>query len=208
MNENYSIEGIFATPIYRAKLENIPLDFQQMVQKYINEGMIKNYGNYVSTDTQVLDQPDSKEIKKFIQFHLENYYKTVFGDTSTKTKKVITQSWLNMNRKNEYHHEHTHQNSIVSGVFYINTSQEDVIKFINFKYDQINVYDTDAEPTPFNSIETPFKVSTGDLLMFPSSTYHSVPIIKEDKNIRISMAFNTFIRGTVGENNKMTELKV
>jgi len=207
MNENYSIDGIFATPIYKAKLENIPLSFQHLVQKYLNGGMMKNYGNYVSTDTQVLDQPEAKEIKKFIQFHLENFYKTVFGDTSTKTKKVITQSWLNMNRKNEYHHEHTHQNSIVSGVFYINTSKEDVIKFIDFKYDQINVYDTDAKPTPFNSIETPFKVSTGDLLLFPASTYHSVPIIREDNNIRISLAFNTWIRGKIGEENKMTQLE-
>ena len=208
MNKNYSIEGIFATPIYRAKIDNIPLNFQQMTQKFINEGMEKNYANYVSKDKYVLNQPDAKEVKDFCQHHLENFYRTVFGDTSTKTEKEITQSWYNMNRKGEFHHEHTHQNSIVSGVFYINTSQEDVIKFIDFKYDQINVYDTDSIQTPFNSVETPFKVSTGDLLMFPSSTHHSVPIIKEDNNIRISMAFNTFIRGTVGENHKMTLVKV
>jgi len=208
MNNNYSIEGIFATPIYRAKLENIPLNFQKMTQKYINGGMIKNYGNYVSSDTDIIDQPDALEVKNFCQFHLDNFYKTVFGDVSKKTKKIITQSWYNMNRKNEFHHEHTHQNSIVSGVFYVNTSPKDKIKFINFKYDQINVCDTDPLPTPFNSVETDFNVSTGDLLLFPSSTYHSVPIILEDDKIRISMAFNTFIKGTIGDYVKMTQLKL
>ena len=77
MNKNYSIEGIFATPIYRAKIDNIPLNFQQMTQKFINEGMVKNYGNYVSKDTYVLNQPDAKEVKDFCQHHLENFYKTV-----------------------------------------------------------------------------------------------------------------------------------
>ena len=33
-------------------------------------------------------------------------------------KLVITQSWLNKNKKGESHHEHVHPNSMVSGVWY------------------------------------------------------------------------------------------
>ena len=208
MNINYSIEGIFATPIYRAKIDNIPLNFQQMTQKFINEGMEKNYANYVSKDKYVLNQPDAKEVKDFCQHHLENFYRTVFGDTSTKTEKEITQSWYNMNRKGEFHHEHTHQNSIVSGVFYVNASPKDTIKFIDYTHYAINVCDKDPLKTPFNSVETSFNVSSGDLILFPSSTYHSVPLITEENNIRISVAFNSWIRGTIGEEDKITLVKV
>jgi hypothetical protein len=43
--------------------------------------------------------------------------------------------------------------------------------------------------------------------MFPSSTTHQVDV-KKGKNTRISLAFNTFIKGTLGDNFSLTELKL
>ena len=41
--------------------------------------------------------------------------------------------------------------------------------------------------------------------MFPSSTIHQVET-KQGNNTRISLAFNTFYKGTLGSNGTLTEL--
>ena len=41
--------------------------------------------------------------------------------------------------------------------------------------------------------------------MFPSSTTHQVDI-KKGSNTRISLSFNTFYKGTIGDNKTLTEL--
>ena len=43
--------------------------------------------------------------------------------------------------------------------------------------------------------------------MFPSSTTHQVDN-KKGSNTRISLAFNTFYKGSLGVNRELTELKL
>ena len=50
-----------------------------------------------------------------------------------------------------------------------------------------------------------FALETGQLVMFPSSTIHQVET-KKGTNTRVSLAFNTFYKGTIGSNNDLTEL--
>ena len=50
-----------------------------------------------------------------------------------------------------------------------------------------------------------FALETGQLVMFPSSTTHQVET-KQGDNTRISLAFNTFYKGTLGSNKDLTEL--
>ena len=52
-----------------------------------------------------------------------------------------------------------------------------------------------------------FPVKTGDLIMFPSSTTHQVET-KQGNNTRISLAFNTFISGLIGEPECLNELNL
>ena len=48
-------------------------------------------------------------------------------------------------------------------------------------------------------------MKTGDVILFPSSLTHMVET-KQGDNTRISLAFNVFIKGTVGNNKNLTEL--
>ena len=50
-----------------------------------------------------------------------------------------------------------------------------------------------------------FPVETGQLILFPSSLTHSVET-KKGNNTRISLAFNTFVKGTIGNNTELTEI--
>ena len=51
------------------------------------------------------------------------------------------------------------------------------------------------------------KMSTSELVLFPSNTRHSVPINNNDE-IRYSLSFNTFVNSTIGSTDKLTYLNV
>jgi hypothetical protein len=90
----------------------------------------------------------------------------------------------------------------VSGVFYLSADPvEDTITFWRSGYRQLylqpKTYDT------FNSDSWRFKVKTCDIVMFPSSLSHSVSEITTDK-VRVSLAFNSFIKGELGDKKLLT----
>ena len=59
----------------------------------------------------------------------------------------------------------------------------------------------------FNSESWNFKVKTGDIILFPSTLGHKVES-KVGDNIRTSLSFNTFVKGTIGVDKNLTELKL
>jgi uncharacterized protein (TIGR02466 family) len=123
---------------------------------------------------------------------------------SPNQKPYITQSWLNFIDRGEYHHKHNHANSIISGVLYINADPEnDRISFFKEQYQQIkpNILTYNE----YNCDTTNFDVSTGTLLLFPSSLNHMVET-KIGENSRISLAFNVFLKGNIGESQSLNEL--
>ena len=70
--------------------------------------------NRQSEDTFVLDKPELANIRAFIEAKVHKFVTEIMASTD---KLVITQSWLNKNKKGESHHEHVHPNSMVSGVW-------------------------------------------------------------------------------------------
>jgi hypothetical protein len=92
----------------------------------------------------------------------------------------------------------------VSGVLYINSDeQNDKIKFFNDSYRTLRL--ELKEYNIWNSKSWWFPVKTGDIILFPSSLTHMVET-KQGTNTRISLAFNVFIKGTIGNNKSLTEL--
>ena len=57
----------------------------------------------------------------------------------------------------------------------------------------------------FNSKEIKVNIQTGNLLLFPSKLDHSVPK-KTTSGTRISLSFNSFVKGNIGDNEKLTGL--
>ena len=69
----------------------------------------------------------------------------------------------------------------------------------------------ETSPTPYtrNLIYNAwwFEAITGRLILFPSSLTHMVPTV-EGEDVRVSLSFNTFPAGTVGEEMDLTGLKL
>ena len=57
----------------------------------------------------------------------------------------------------------------------------------------------------FNSSMFWFNVNNQELVMFPSYLRHSVPR-NETKQTRVSISFNTWVKGTLGSELNLTEL--
>jgi len=198
-----TINGIFPTPIYISKLnrELTPLELK-FVDKS-KKDFYKNDGNITSNNNYILNEKPFANIKKELDLRVKDYFEKVISPVNNITP-YITQSWLNYTETNQYHHKHAHPNSLVSGVFYINCHEEhDKIKFFNDNYKTIKLEVKDYNI--WNSESWWFPVKTGDVILFPSSLTHMVET-KQGDNTRISLAFNVFIKGTVGNNKNLTEL--
>ena len=198
-----NINGIFPTPIYISKLDRklttLELKFVDKNKKDFN----KNDGNITSNNNYILNEKPFANIKKELDLRVQDYFDKVIS-TANNITPYITQSWLNYTETNQYHHKHAHPNSLVSGVFYINCNKEhDKIKFFNDTYQIIKP--EIKEYNIWNSQSWWFPVKTGDVILFPSSLTHMVEN-KQGNNTRISLAFNIFIKGTVGNNKNLTEL--
>lgn len=200
-----TIHGLFPTPIYITKL---PRQFSNKENKFIEKSKLdtyKNEGNLTSNDDYILNSKTFISLKKELDEIVKDYFNKVISP-SNNIKPYITQSWLNYTEQTQYHHTHAHPNSLVSGVLYINADKDnDKIKFFKTVYQMIKP--EIKEYNLYNSETWWFPVKTLDVVLFPSSLTHRVEV-KQGTNTRISLAFNTFIRGTVGDNKKLTELRL
>ncbi len=198
------IENLFPTPIY---MSNIDRTFTKQELQFVTEQKKhckNNTGNINTKDNYILNRKEFKNIKKFIDKSCQDYLEKIISPKNN-IELYITQSWLNYTEENQYHHTHAHPNSVVSGVLYFDCDKEnDQIKFTNpVGYQQIKPEIKDFNI--WNSETWWFALETGQLVMFPSSTTHQVET-KQGTNTRISLAFNTFYKGTLGLNSNLTEL--
>ena len=200
------IHSIFPIPIYTTKIDRgftkQELQFVKKQKKHCSN----NLGNINTKDNYILNRKEFKNIKKFLDKHCKKYLDTIICPKNN-LELYITQSWLNYTEANQYHHKHEHPNSVVSGVFYFDSDvKNDKILFSHSKgYQQISPTIDKEKFNLWNSGTWFFPVETGNLFMFPSSTTHQVET-KKGTNTRISLAFNTFYKGSVGSNFQLTEL--
>ena len=200
------INNIFPTPIYTTKIDR---GFTKQELQFVNEQKkhcSKNDGNINTKDNYILNRKEFKNVKKFLDKHCKEYLNTVICPKNN-LELYITQSWLNYTETNQYHHQHAHPNSVVSGVLYFDSDvKNDKILFSHpILYQQIVPETDNTKFNLWNSKTWFFPVETGNLFMFPSSTTHQVETKKGD-NTRINLAFNTFYKGNIGSNPQLTEL--
>ena len=199
------IHSIFPTPVYATKIDRGFTKQELQFVKQQKNHCTSNEGNINTKDNYILNRKEFKNIKKFLDKHCKEYLDTVICPKKN-LELYITQSWLNYTEANQYHHKHSHPNSVVSGVFYFDSDiKNDKILFTKGGYQQISPEIDKEKFNLWNSSTWFFPVETGNLFMFPSSTTHQVET-KKGNNTRISLAFNTFYKGSVGSNSELTEL--
>ena len=157
--------------------------------------------NRQSEDTFILDKPEMSRVRQFIDSKIKGFANNIMGSDS---EMVITQSWLNKNGKGESHHEHKHPNSMISGVWYPQIHEK--LPPIEFKTSQQRDITLSIKKfNLFNSASFMLPLKKGELILFPSNLSHSVPANQSDEE-RISLSFNTWCTGSLGDIRSLTYL--
>ena len=198
--------SVFPTPVYIAKRDtNLSPEEEKEIRKIIKEGMHKSTHNSTSINKYIFKEK-LKSLKQFCERHVNIYVNETIGPKE-ELDFYITQSWLNINKPGEYHHAHSHQNSLISGVFYISTEEDDKIYFHDPNVKIKDVLRIEPEEfNLFNSLTWWLPVNSNELVLFPSWLDHRVEVNEKATTDRISLSFNTFVRGTLGDEKTLTEL--
>lgn len=197
------VHGLFPTPILFTGLGRKFTDEESLFFIEHSKDTVTNMGNTTSKDNYIFKHDVMKDIHKAALNAVKMYANDVLKMKDTVTP-YITQSWLNYTKPGEYHHKHQHPNSFLSGVVYINADpKKDKIYFYKDDYKQIKP--DIAEWTWYNSSSWWFEVNTADIVVFPSHLTHMVEQTQSE-DTRISLAFNTFLKGAIGNNGELTEL--
>ena len=192
------IDNFFPIPVSFIK---IPKSLNNNEINFINSEKIdsyKNIGNTKGSNHYVLDTVELKDLKLILTKYINEYFKTVF-EPEKEVELYITNSWLNWTEHGQYHHKHTHTNSLISGVFYIDVVDGDVINFFNPNKLLGNIKIKSPETGKWNCRTWTCPVHKNHLLLFPSELEHEVPERFSSGGTRISLAFNTWFKGWMGD---------
>tara|TARA_Y100000590_G_scaffold395587_1_gene475711 strand:+ start:155 stop:778 length:624 start_codon:yes stop_codon:yes gene_type:complete len=199
MNEPH-IDSLFSTPVYSVIRDSeLNLEESEEIKSILEEGMRTNSGNEHSINSYIF-KTKLKKIKEFCEQQIKKYVEIIISP-SQELEFYITESWINVTKPGEFHHLHYHPNSIISGVFYVNTVPEDQISFNdpNYKVKGRFNFGGQKEYNHWNSAQWWLPVEDNQLILFPSWLEHEVKHVEGNKN-RISISFNTFVRGNLGDN--------
>jgi uncharacterized protein (TIGR02466 family) len=200
------IHDIFPTPI---GISHNDYDLEEH-DRLINQEYHKHniYNMIVSTDKYVLNS-SSSNLTNFINNAIKEYAVRTLGTTQ---KLKVTQSWCTKHENiPQETFTHIHQNSIISGVYYVNATEENegLTFHKDTTYNDTYIsWETNEELKKeyyWNWDWYKFPAKTGMLILFPSRLKHGV-FGGMSKNIRCSLAFNTWFEDEIGTVDNFTRL--
>lgn len=195
------IDNLFPTPVgffnYKEGLT------EEQIKFLSEQDQRPNDGNTSSVDKYILKQKEVANLATFIEKSAHEYFMATYCPKNDVRLRV-TQSWLNWTKPGQFHHKHAHPNSLISGCFYVKANKDtDKIFFYKDAYQRIKF--PPVEWNVYNSESWWYPVGSGELVFFPSDLSHMVePVGGEDT--RISLAFNMFPVGYVGDEDELTAL--
>ena len=187
MTNNYKFKiACFKTPIF--------CDVYAGVSNKIN---IKETKYYKSNKPQIIDLQKEKIFKPLINKIKESTLdisKNVFKITRPYTVDVVS-LWLNIKAPNVGHSAHMHQNTFLSGVFFLENTK---VPLWFLRPQPLPIFPVVDGYNEFNSNKLCHQGFKDCIVLFPSYLYHFVSVNDEKKN-RLTMAFDIILRGQYGE---------
>ena len=201
----YEIQPLFAEPIFRMDISGA-VDAQQI--EYIkNLPMIDNRQNKISENKYIFEEPELLSLKRAVQDVLDVYAREVMG---IPQQLYVTQSWSLINYPNVGMHGHSHSNSLISGSIYYTDLPEPNAGMIFDRhkgYQQLEIRPQNDKQNIYNTPMNIIKPRKNEVLLFSSGLQHFVePNVSSEP--RYSIAFNTFIKGKLGDYVDVSELSL
>ena len=204
---NYEVQPLFAEPFFRGDLGHAISEEQ--IEFIKNLDMVQNQRNLISENLYIFEEPELKSIKDAVQEALDLFASEVMGLASDQ-RLYVTQSWSLINHTDVGMHGHSHSNSLVSGSLYYTDLPAPASNMIFDRHRGYQQLELVPERDKQNIFNTPMNVVTpqrNDLFLFSSGLQHFVEVNTANEP-RYSIAFNTFIRGRLGNFRDVSELKL
>lgn len=187
----HNLYPLFASNVSVFEIE---VDYKKYISELekepYEETNINNPNNsFISSNNKILDKSKFKDLKNKIIDCFETYNEYMQYSCNVE----MYNSWATKTDLNQESEFHNHSNSLVSGVFYLQDDMSNIC-FENFNKPHFSVPFTKSNI--YNSQSYYFTPKPGMLLLFPSMLYHK--IIKNNKGIRYSIAFNFIPKGKIG----------
>ena len=202
-NKEFGILGIFPCPLYVTKRDSNSDSIEEKeIEDIIKEGLCKVGDLDHHTNNTYIFDTKLKNLKEFCEKHIKIYVKEILNPKQ-ELDFYITQSWLNVIEPGGNIHRHWHANSIISGAFYQTVEETDKLCFHD-PLDRRTKCMISIEPNGITG--GIIMVEDNLLVLFPSWLEHSVEPNEKATRNRISLSFNTFTKGTLGDNDKLMGL--
>jgi len=205
---DYNITGVFPIPIYFAKRETKLTtsemdDIRNIIEKrklqkaHTTEELVDDTETSLTENVYIFNTKLYK-IKEFCEQHINIYAKEIINPKD-ELDFYIQQSWLTVTSPGENLPPHHHSNSILSGVFYVSTVENDKLHFYDVFHNLKNrISIEEKESNIWNATTWFFPIEDNDLIIFPSWLDHGVQRNPTATKDRISIAFNAFAKGIFG----------
>ena len=125
--------------------------------------------------------------------------RNVLGFLKCRVQEIyITSCWANINRRGRAHHDHTHPNNYLSGVYYPKAPKgSGGIVFADPRPQASMIAPEFTQMTPFTSNVHRVEPEAGRMILFHSWLPHSVEANASGEE-RVSIAFNVMLHGPIG----------
>ena len=153
--------------------------------------------HFMSDSVNVLKEPELHDLNEFLLESLRRYNREIL---LSNHDVEITSSWTNHQFQGNENPEHHHTNSFLSGTFYIRTTKDSPPIMFKSSFNKYNFsivpeapLSGDATSVTRSMYSHPVREGMG--VIFSSNQMHGVPPNSVDDE-RISLAFNTYLKGT------------
>jgi uncharacterized protein (TIGR02466 family) len=199
------VHTLFAEPYFRANIAGSISP--QQIEFIKNLKMTSNPENMISENLYIFEEPELKSVKDAIQEILDIYARDVL---CIPQQLYVTQSWSLICKSNMGMHSHSHSNSILSGSLYYCELPTPPAGMVFTRFDSYQQIDLPPDAQKRNIYNSPINrvvPKQNDVLLFSSRLTHLVEP-NQSPQPRYSIAFNTFVKGTLGNMRAVTELKL
>jgi len=155
--------------------------------------------NSQSVDSFVLNKDIFSNLNEFIKYCVKDYTDKILGSDQELN---VTQSWVNKTNIGQEHHYHYHQNSVLSGVFFLKSGSP-----ITFLHNRNYSFHLEHKKyNQYNQTSYQYPSEPRILVLFPSYLPHYVPV--NTGGDRYSLSFNTFPSGSFGSKAGLTHVNI
>jgi len=200
---SHEVHPLFVEPYFRANIAGAispqQIEFIQSLK------MVNNMENLISENLYIFEEPELKSIKDAVQEVLDIYARDVM---CIPQRLYVTQSWSLTNNSNVGMHGHSHSNSVLSGSLYYCELPSPPASMVFTRHVSYQQIDLAPEPDKRNIYNSPINRITprpSEVILFSSRLTHMVEVNTSNQP-RHAIAFNTFVKGKLGNYRDVSEL--